>query len=96
MSRPKKTARRKRPALATLPKPAKQKPVSEPNLHARRSILDNLHDTIGSCEDRFAAHGSVTSRTTATPLALRSGSAGGGAELWGEGDNPPRRVLSAG
>jgi hypothetical protein len=56
MSKPK-TARRRGPTLAGLPKPAEQKPVFEPNLHARKRILDNLHDTIGSCEDLLAAHG---------------------------------------
>ena len=57
MSKPKKPARRKRPALASLRKPVEQKFVMEPNLQARKRILDNLHDTIGSCEDLFAEHG---------------------------------------
>lgn len=57
MAKPKKPARRKRPALASLPKPAEQKAVFEPNLHARKRILDNLHDTIGSCDDLFEQHG---------------------------------------
>jgi hypothetical protein len=57
MSKPNKPARPKRPALASLPKPAEQKLVSQPQLQARKRILDNLHDAIGSCEDLFAEHG---------------------------------------
>ena len=57
MTKTKNARKRNRPALASLPRPAEQKPVSEPNLHARKRILDNLHDAIGSCEDLFAAHG---------------------------------------
>jgi hypothetical protein len=57
MSKPKQPSRRKRPALASLPKPAEQKIVMEPNLQARKRILDNLHDTIGSCDDLFKQHG---------------------------------------
>lgn len=53
----KKPAKRKRPAIAALGKPREQKPVTEPYLQARKRILDNLHDTIGSCEDLFAEHG---------------------------------------
>jgi hypothetical protein len=57
MSKPKKPSQRKRPATARLPKPAEQKFVMEPNLQARKRILDNLHDTIGSCQDLFEQHG---------------------------------------
>jgi hypothetical protein len=57
MAQERRRAKRKRLALASLPKPGEQKLVSQPNLHARKRILDNLHDTIGSCEDLFAAHG---------------------------------------
>ncbi len=57
MSKSKKPARRKRPSLASLAKPAEQKTVMQPNLQARKRILDNLHDTIGSCEDLFEQHG---------------------------------------
>lgn len=57
MSKQTKPARRKRLALANLPKPAEQKIVSQPNLQTRKRILDNLHDTIGSCEDLFDQHG---------------------------------------
>ena len=57
MSKPKKPARRKRPALASLPKLAEQKLVSEPQLQVRNRILNDLHDTIGSCEDLFEQHG---------------------------------------
>ena len=57
MSKRKKPAPRKRPALANLPKPAEQKLVSEPQLQVRNRILNDLHDTIGSCEDLFEQHG---------------------------------------
>jgi hypothetical protein len=57
MAKPKKPARRRRPALASLPSPTGQKLVSQPQLQARKRILDNLHDTIGSCEELFEQHG---------------------------------------
>jgi hypothetical protein len=57
MSKPKKPARRKRPALTSRPRPAEQKLVSQPQLQSRKQILDNLHNTIGSCEDLFEQHG---------------------------------------
>jgi hypothetical protein len=56
-AKPKKASKRKRPALASLPKPAEQKRVFEPTLHVRKRIVDNVHDAIGSCEDLFAEHG---------------------------------------
>ena len=56
--------KRRRPNLATLPRQHEQKLVMQPQLAARKRILDGLHDAIGSCEDLFGEHGESCSCET--------------------------------
>jgi hypothetical protein len=56
-SRPPKTTTHRRSSARSLPRQKEQKPAPQPQLQARKRILDHLHDLIGSCEELFAEHG---------------------------------------